>query len=321
MTTPPAPPVRVVSPAGLEACLATVVAGAPADPAMGLFDPDSRFRRVNREAVVFIGAARALLLQLAHPWVAAGVAAHSVALTDPLGRFHRTFGHVHPMVFGDRDQALDAARRLHRRHAAVTGRLPGPGGGGAAGGGYMANRTDALAWVQATLADTALLVHEMVLPPLAPADRDAYWRDSRRFGLLFGIPLEGQPADWAGFQDLCRGLWGEAPPPVTPAARHVADSLFRGGPPWLRLPRWYLDLTATLLPPDLATGFGLDTGPAARRRADRALRVLRATYPRLPTALRHVGPAREAAGRLRGRAGPDPWTKALNRLWIGRPAL
>ena len=80
--------------------------------------------RVDREAAIFLGAGRALLLQLAHPWVAAAISEHSRTFADPVGRFHRTFNITFTMVFGTLDQALAASRRLHRRHAAVTGILP-----------------------------------------------------------------------------------------------------------------------------------------------------------------------------------------------------
>src|SRR5215207_9519941 len=71
----------------------------------GLFGPTSPLWKVNRESVVFLGAGRALLLQLAHPWVAAAIADHSDAVKDPLTRFHRTFSAMFSMVFGIKDQA------------------------------------------------------------------------------------------------------------------------------------------------------------------------------------------------------------------------
>ena len=57
-------------------------------------------RRVDREALTFLGTRRALLLQLADPWVAAAIVQHSRTLADPIGRFHRTFAVVFTMVFG-----------------------------------------------------------------------------------------------------------------------------------------------------------------------------------------------------------------------------
>ena len=76
----------------------------------GVFGPASMTWRIDREAVIFLGAGRALLLQLAHPWVAAAIAEHSRTFADPIGRFHRTFEVVFTMVFGSLDQALAAAQ-------------------------------------------------------------------------------------------------------------------------------------------------------------------------------------------------------------------
>ena len=61
-----------------------------------------------------------LLLQLAHPWVATAIAEHSTALSDPIGRFHRTFEIVFTLVFGSLEQALATSRR----YIGVTRRFP-----------------------------------------------------------------------------------------------------------------------------------------------------------------------------------------------------
>src|SRR5439155_20528931 len=63
---------------------------AALDPAVGLFPPESVLRRVNREAILLLGGGRALLLQVAHPLVAAGVAGHSRFRSEPLARPWRT---------------------------------------------------------------------------------------------------------------------------------------------------------------------------------------------------------------------------------------
>ena len=81
---------RVVELSDLERQL-ELLRAAEDDPLSGLFGPRSMTWRIDREAALFLGAGRALLLQLAHPWVAAAIAEHSRSLTDPIGRFHRTF--------------------------------------------------------------------------------------------------------------------------------------------------------------------------------------------------------------------------------------
>jgi uncharacterized protein (DUF2236 family) len=151
-----------VSEADLERELAMVRAAAAGD-AEGVFGPGSMVWRIDREAAVFLGAGRALLLQLAHPWAAAAIAAHSRSLADPIGRFHRTFSFVFTMVFGSADEAVAAARRLYRRHAAITGVLVESAGGFAAGSGYRANDVAALRWVFATLAQSAVVAFEAVV--------------------------------------------------------------------------------------------------------------------------------------------------------------
>ena len=70
----PEPP--IVGEADLE-CELTIVRSAAAGGPAGVFGPASVMWRIDREAAVFLGAGRALLLQLAHPWVAAAIAEHS----------------------------------------------------------------------------------------------------------------------------------------------------------------------------------------------------------------------------------------------------
>jgi len=105
---------------------------------------------------MFLGAGRALLMQLAHPWVATAIADHSSALSDRIGRFHRTFEVVFTVVFGSLDQALATSRQLHQRHASIQGVVSEAIGSHPAGSGYFANEVSALTWVHATLVDSAL---------------------------------------------------------------------------------------------------------------------------------------------------------------------
>jgi uncharacterized protein (DUF2236 family) len=313
-------PPKPVGTDDFERCLAQAAAQSPGD-VEGVFGPASAIWLVDREAALFLGAGRALLMQLAHPWVATAIGEHSAVLADPIGRFHRTFGIMFTLVFGSLPQALAAARNLHRRHAGVHGALPEAlGPRHPAGSAYRANDEAALMWVHATLTDTALLAYELVLPPLGAVARERYYGECRRLGLLFGIPVEAQPPDWNSF---CRYRDTTLASPelvVGPAAREIAGSVLAGAGR-LPVPRWFGDVTAFLLPDRLRGDFGLAWGETEQRRAKRALRLIRRTYPLLPRRLRHVGPHQEAQARLAGRLRPDLWTRSLNRLWIGRPAM
>src|SRR5579871_6176142 len=186
---------RLVDAESLERELSRARAAA-AGPLPGIFGPQSVIWQVDREAAIFLGAGRALLLQLAHPWVAAAIGQHSRTFHDPIGRFHRTFSTVFAMMFGSLDQSLDAARRLHRRHGEIPGQLPSSAGTFPGGSWYYANAIPALRWVHATLIETALLAYEMVLPPLRPEQRERYYGEARLFAALFGIPDDCLPRDW-----------------------------------------------------------------------------------------------------------------------------
>jgi uncharacterized protein (DUF2236 family) len=81
-------------------------AGTPGDP--GLTGPGSVTWRVCRERVVPLGGLSALLLQLAHPLVAAGVAEHSSLAPARL----RFWGHYHVAVVRSRPAAGPSADLL-----------------------------------------------------------------------------------------------------------------------------------------------------------------------------------------------------------------
>lgn len=304
----------------LERELSFVCTEAAGDCA-GVFGPNSMTWHVARESALFLGAERALLLQLAHPWVANAIAQHSRALADPLGRFHRTFLVMFTMIFGTLEQALTASRRLHCRHAAVTGTLPTTAGPFAAGSSYCANEASALLWVYATLIETAVQAHDLLLPPLSANERERYYTESRLLAALFGIPQERLPPNWNAFAAYTHSMFGSDVLAVTAEGRAIAAQMLKGKPYWLLAPRCYRALTATMVPKRLQEGFGLSGGRAERRLAETAVASLRRIYPFLPERIRFVGPYHEANSRLAGRPQPDPLTQLANQLWIGQRTL
>ena len=287
----------------------------------GVLGPGSVTWRINREAVLFLGAGRALLLQLAHPWVATALADHSQVFADPIGRFHRTFRIMFTMTFGTLDQALKAARRLHRRHAAITGVMPKAAGPFAAGSPYWANETSAQRWVHATLVETALVAHGLILAPLSSEDRERYYAESCLIAALFGIPQTSLPSSWEEFGAYNTAMWDSETLTVTPEAGVMAEQVLRGTKVWLRAPNWYGAVTAGMLPPRLRKAFRLPYGQAERRIAEAAIARIRRLYPALPERLRYVGPYQEAMARLSGSTRPGLLNQLVNQLWIGQRAL
>src|SRR3984893_8232131 len=151
-----------------------IIREAGADNRAGVFGPSSVMWRLDKEAGLFLGAGRALLLPLAHPWVATAISRYSRVLADPIDRFHGTFKFMFTMVFGTTEQALAMARRLHQRHEGISGRLAKSAGPFAAGSQYRANEVAALRWVHATLIDTTVVACELLYPRLSVQEREHY---------------------------------------------------------------------------------------------------------------------------------------------------
>jgi uncharacterized protein (DUF2236 family) len=249
--------------------------------AHGLFRQDSVIRRLYSDASVYFGAGRALLLQIAHPKVAAGVSEHSDYERRPLDRLFGTLYATNTVVFGSRRDAAKVAAAIRRIHERVTGP------------GYRALDPALLCWVNATLADTAIELYQRLVRPLSPPELDEFIASSRVVGEMFGCPLEEQPATWAEF----RLYWDRmiASLEVTNAARRVCESLMEGRglplrPLWLPLIVAHRSVTAALLPARIRRGFGLPWGAGDRAMAELILGAASVILPRMPERVRQIAP-------------------------------
>ncbi len=302
------------------------VHAAKGDGNLGIFGPDSLTWKVDREAILFMGAGRAVLLQAAHPWVAAALDQVSTTRQNPMGRFHRTFTMMYAMVFGTMDQSLGTARALHRIHRQVTGVIAEDAGPFKAGSRYYAGDVDALLWVFATLLDTSVRMYELVFPPLSGDEKSRLYDEQRKFAHLFGLPDRALPRDWKAFENYNKDMWRSGVLSVGREGRELCAFVMRGElgggkRTVLSMPRWFRSVTAGFLPGPVRVHYGLPFGPAEQKTAARALHRVRCVYPRLPDRLRYVAPYQEAMGRLEGRSRPDFITRVLNRFWVGRPTL
>jgi uncharacterized protein (DUF2236 family) len=292
----------------------------PGQPGDGFFGPGSVTWHVNRESAVFLGAGRAALLQLAHPWVAVALAQHSNLLHDAIGRFHSTFRVIYTMLFGTRAQATEASRRLYQVHTGIRGELPHAAGDRPPGEHYEANEVAALRWVYATLVESAILAYEFVLPPLTVSDLEQYYAESKRMAALFGISAEALPADWTAFLRYTAAMVDSQQLCVDANSLALAKSVLSGAGTWIYPPHWYRALTAYWMPARLRAAFQLDFGAREEQAVDRAARWLPRIYGYTPAAVRFVGPYHEANARMRGLA-PNVLTRKSNSFWMGQPRL
>ncbi|HEY2858807.1 MAG TPA: oxygenase MpaB family protein [Terracidiphilus sp.] len=296
------------------------LAHSVADRRAGLFGPDSMSWRINRESALFLGAGRAALLQLAHPWVATAIGQHSSVMARPIARFHNTFRIVFTMIFGSLQQVAAASRSLHTLHTRIQGKMAEDVARYPRGSHYQANEIAALRWVYATLIETAVLAYETVQPPLAPQELNAYYAETKTFASLFGIPASELPRDWQSFLIYCREMEQSHALGVSDAARAMGHGILAGAGSWIKPPQWYRALTAAWLPPRLRAEFELPFGVAEERAVAKARLRLPRWYRRLPSNVRYVGPWHEAQARLAGRA-PDLIARAGNRFWIGQARM
>jgi len=245
-------------------------------------------RRVAGEPALLLGGPRALLLQLAHPKIAAAVAEHSDFRERPWLRLWRTLDPLVLLVFGTEPQRRRALATVARTHDRVRGRLPGAAGRWRAGAAYSAHDRAAQAWVLLTLADTSELVFERFVRGFHPGEREALWSDWRGLGLVFGIPPRLLPERWEGYRARLRETLESDLLAVGAETRVLAAAVLRPKLPLLPPALWEpaVSLTAALLPPRLREAYGLRLGARERFASAVWTRSQRLTWRLVPRARR-----------------------------------
>lgn len=275
------------------------------DPKLGLFGPRSQMWRINRYlAPGLLGSGRALSLQISHPWVTAAIDEHSKTRNDPLERGRNTFRYILTMIYGDREQALQAARDVRMIHAKIQGHLPYEAGVFVNGSEYRANEEQAMIWVHATLWETLMLMYEEAIGPVSAHDKEKYYQETKLFAFLFGIREEALPATWEDFLEYCEFMRNGNHLVVTPATKELAGFLFglKGVGPILWLPMQYEKaVTAAYLPEDLREGFGFGYGPVRKAMVRSSLWASRVGHRITPNGLTNSPAHKEAVARIKGR--------------------
>ncbi len=289
-----------------------LAATSEARPDPGLYGPASEAWRLNREAMLLLGAGpRALLLQIAHPAVAAGVADHSDFRADPWRRLAATLRSYLTIVYGTTPSARGEIRRLNAFHRGIVGP------------GYTARDPELSLWVHATLVESTIAVYEAWLAPLTARQRATYYAETRPIGRAFGVPGALLPADLAAFEAYVAAMLAPGGPVrVSPVARELADAVLR--PPLAPLaPLFPLESAARtvlghvpaaahawiswpsvgLLPASVREDYGLRWGTRERLVSAWLVAGWRAWRPLMPEALRQMPKALAADRRM--RRGPQ----------------
>jgi uncharacterized protein (DUF2236 family) len=248
---------------------------------------------VNRERVLLVGGQRALIMQLAHPLVAAGVADHSDFPARAQERLRRTLDLSLALIYGTPTEAEAAAAGIRAVHERVTGT--------AEGRPYAATDPALLLWVNATLVDTTLQVYERFVHTLSEADRRRYYLETVETAEQFGIPQATIPLDLDAFRRYVDGMLDGPELRATPEGRRLVRDVLRPPLPLpLRAPTAVIrPITLALLPERIRAMFGLRAGRRARAALAVAARASRLALPALPPSIRHFTAARTGAARER----------------------
>ena len=268
----------------------------PRDPSV---PPPTVARRVNREIVLLLGWGPAILLQFAHPMVAAGVAEHSSFRAAPVERLRRlrsTLDAMLALTFGTPEQVARAAAGINEIHDRVQGELGAAAGPFPAGAGYSAHDPELLRWVHATMLDLLPRTYRLFVGPLDDRDWDRYCLEASGVAPLLGLPTDYLPASLEQLQTYLRVMLEGDEVVVTPTARMLAQALLwppfpSGSQALLRLVR----LTAVgLLPPGVRRGYGFRWEPRQERALLRSAGAIRLLLGLTPGWLKHWPAARRA---------------------------
>jgi uncharacterized protein (DUF2236 family) len=248
------------------------------------FSPDSLFWRINREALMVLSGPRALLLELAHPLVAAGVAEHSDFRGQPWHRLFRTVGVMTAINFEPGGRARAAVAHTRGCHSRVHGTLTEDVGPYLAGTPYRADDPLLQLWVVATLIDSVLVTYEHLVRPLALKEKQAYYAGGQQLARAFGIPAELTPPEYDDFQTYVDAMVRSDALTVGPAARAVVNALMspRGIGRATRLASF---VSIGLTPPRLREAFGFRWTERDERRLQRLGRISRRLRPWAPAPL------------------------------------
>jgi uncharacterized protein (DUF2236 family) len=250
--------------------------------------------RVNGEIIMVLGWGRAILLQIAHPKVAAGVGQHSHFATSPAAkaqRFLNTLNRMLTLTYGTPLAAWQAAQAIDTIHDRVNGldesRFR-----------YSARDPELLKWVHATFADSMFKTYEMFVGPLSRAEKDEYLHHASFVAPLLGAPYGYFPGNQAELDVYLTEMLESGTIKVGPPARQLADYVLERLPiPILgRVLQWYARLlVGGMLPNGLREAYGFKVGKGGERLLKITAWVYRRLFhPILPPLLRRWKVARQA---------------------------
>jgi uncharacterized protein (DUF2236 family) len=259
--------------------------------------------KLQREIVLLLAWAPAILLQLAHPLVAQGIADHSSFRTQRRGRTRRLLHTIDAMLqlcFGTEAEAQATLARINAIHDRVNGHLAGTAGVFPAGTPYSAHDPALLAWVHATLLDMNLRVYERYVGPLSEDEKDRYCAEASAIETPFAIPAGRLPRSFDELNRYMDAMLASGEIAVSEDARLLAREILYPPAPRLAAPALVLVRlhTVGLLPASIRAAYGLSWSARRQAAMTASTRLVRAALRFTPSVVRHWPAARRAARRI-----------------------
>lgn len=161
---------------------AAIYDGPAGDPGLS-GGPDSMSWKINGDlASVSAAGSAAVLMEVLHPSVMAGVFTQSNYRGDPLSRARNTLGYVLRSTFGN----TQAATRVIEQVKMVHSRINGERGDGVP---YQALDPELIGWVHTCIPWAIMMAYERYNGPLTTAEKDQYLTEQALIGRMGG-------ADW-----------------------------------------------------------------------------------------------------------------------------
>lgn len=246
-------------------------------------------RAVNAERLVLLGWTRAILLQFAHPLIAAGIYEHSHFRSRPsvaVQRLRHTVRAMLNLTFGtpdDRQRTLDKIMSIHRR---VRGVLPADVGPFPAGTRYSAEDPALVLWVHATVVDSVSMFYEMLVTPMTREQRDAYCLEAAPVAVALGGHPSEVPTTGPALDEYLARMYGSGLIVVGEQATELAAAVL--SPPFgpLAAPGMFVNRLLTLgtLNADVRAQYGFRWTDRDRRRFNRLVPALGRLRRALPDA-------------------------------------
>lgn len=158
---------------------AAIYAGAPGDPGLA-GGPGSMSWEINGDlASLAVGGTAAIIMEILHPSVMAGVFTQSSYRTEPLRRARNTLGYVLRTTFG----TTAAATRVIEQVKAIHGRVGGTRPDGVA---YRALDPELIGWVHTCIPWAVMSAYDRYRRPLSLEEKNRYLTEQAVIGRMGG---------------------------------------------------------------------------------------------------------------------------------------